>query len=49
MKDMGEAKVILSLKITKMDDSIMISQEHSVEKILKRFGRFNVKFMSVTP
>ena len=26
MKDMGEAKVILGAKITRMDDSIMLSQ-----------------------
>ena len=36
MKDMGEAKVILGMKITRLDDSIMLSQEHYVEKILKR-------------
>ena len=28
MKDMGEAKVILGVKITRMGDSIMLSQEH---------------------
>ena len=28
MKDMGEAKVILGMKITRMGDSIMLSQEH---------------------
>ena len=41
MKDMGEAKVILGVKITKMGDSITLSQEHYVEKILKRFGNFD--------
>ena len=46
MKDMGEAKVILGLNITRMGDRIMLSQEHYVEKILKRFGHFNVKPMS---
>ena len=46
MKDMGEAKVILGLKITRMGDHIMLSQEHYVEKILKRFGHFNVKPVS---
>ena len=46
MKDMGEAKVILGLKITRMGDRIMLSQEHYVEKILKRFGQFNVKPVS---
>ena len=46
MKDMGEAKVILGVKITRMGDSIMLSQEHYVEKILKRFGHFDVKLVS---
>ena len=46
MKDMGEGKVILGVKITKMCDNIMLSQEHYVEKILKRFEHFDVKLVS---
>ena len=46
MKDIGETKVILGVKITRMGDSIMLSQEHYVKKILKRFGHFDVKPMS---
>ena len=46
MKDMGEATVILGVKITRMGDSIMLSQEHYVVKILKRFGHFDAKPMS---
>ena len=46
MKDMGKAKVILGVKITRMSDSIILSQEYYVEKILKRFGHFDVKPMS---
>ena len=46
MKDMGEAKVILGVKIIRMGDSIMLSQEHYVEKILKRFGHFDAKPVS---
>ena len=46
MKVMGEAKVILGVKITRMGDSIMLSQEHYVEKILKRLGHFNAKPVS---
>ena len=46
MKDMGEAMVILSMKITRIGDSIMLSQEHYVEKILKRFGHFDAKPVS---
>ena len=48
MKDMGEAKVILGVKITRMGDSTMLSQEHYVEKILKRFEYFNVKPVSTS-
>ena len=46
MKDMGEAKVILGMKIIRMGDSIILSQEHYVEKILKRFGNFDAKPVS---
>ena len=46
MNDMGEAKVILGVKITRMGNSIMLSQEHYVEKILKRFGHFDTKIVS---
>ena len=46
MEDMGETTVILGVKITRMGDSIMLSQEHYVEKILKRFGHFDAKPMS---
>ena len=38
--------VILGVKITRMDDSVMLSQEHYVEKILKRFGHFDAKPVS---
>ncbi|KAK6128742.1 hypothetical protein DH2020_037497 [Rehmannia glutinosa] len=40
---MGEAKVILGVKIIRNDDGIMLSQEHYVEKLLKKFGHFDVK------
>ena len=43
---MGKAKVILGVKITRASDSIMLSQEHDVEKILKRFGYFDAKLVS---
>ena len=43
MKDIGEAKIILDVKITRMIDSIMLSQEHYVEKILKMLGHFDAK------
>ena len=46
MKNMSEAKVILGVKIIRMGDSIILSQEHYVEKILKRFGHFDAKPVS---
>ena len=42
VKDMGEAKVILGVKITRMGDNIMLY----VDKILKRFEHFNAKPVS---
>ena len=41
-----KAKVIMGVKITRMGDSIILSQEHYVEKILKRFGHFDAKPVS---
>lgn len=38
--------MILGVKIIKIGDSIMLSQEHCVEKILIRFGHFEVKLVS---
>ena len=46
MKYMGETKVILGVKITRMGVSIMLSQENYVEKIHKRFGHFDAKLVS---
>ena len=43
---MGEAKVILGVKITRTCDSIKLSQKHYIEKILKRFRHFDVKPVS---
>ena len=48
MKDMDETKVILGVKITRMGDSIKLSQEHYVEKILKRFEHFDAKPVSTS-
>ena len=46
MKGVIEAMVILDVKITRMGDSIKLSQKHYVEKIFKRFRHFDVKPMS---
>nr|GEW62029.1 hypothetical protein [Tanacetum cinerariifolium] len=39
MKDMGEADVILGIKITRENKGIVITQSHYIEKILKKFNR----------
>jgi len=46
MKDLGNASVILGMKITKMNDGIFLDQSHYVEKILKKFGFHDVKHAS---
>jgi tRNA(Ser,Leu) C12 N-acetylase TAN1 len=38
MKDLGEADVILNIKLIKNGSGITLSQSHYVEKILSRFG-----------
>ena len=38
MKDMGEANVILGLRLTRSADGITISQSHYIEKVLEKFG-----------
>jgi hypothetical protein len=43
MKDLGEAGVILNIKLIKEDGGITLSQSHYVEKVLKRFGFSNCK------
>ena len=45
MKDLGEAEVILGIKITRTTNGINLSQEHYVKKILKRFEHFDCKPM----
>ena len=42
MKDLGEAKVILGVKIIRNDSGIILSQEHYVEKILRKFEQYDV-------
>ncbi|GJU19259.1 zinc finger, CCHC-type containing protein, partial [Tanacetum coccineum] len=39
MKDMGEADVILGIKIKRENKGIVITQSHYIEKILKKFNR----------
>jgi hypothetical protein len=42
MKDMGEADVILGVKIKRTPNGICLSQAHYVEKLLKKFNSFDV-------
>ncbi|GJY30302.1 zinc finger, CCHC-type containing protein [Tanacetum coccineum] len=46
MKDMGEADVILSIKIKRENKGIVITQSHYIEKILKKFNREDCSPMS---
>ena len=46
MKDLGEAEVILGIKITRTLNEINLYQEHYIKKILKRFEHFDCKPMS---
>ena len=48
MKDMGETSVILGVKIIRKGDAIMLSQEHYVEKLFKKFGHYDVTLVSTS-
>ena len=43
MKDLGEADVILNIKLIKGENGITLSQSHYVDKILSRFGYVDSK------
>lgn len=43
MKDLGEADVILGIKITRTDNGISLNQSHYVEKILRKYNYFDCK------
>ena len=42
MKDLGEADVILGVKIQKIENGLFLCQSHYIEKILQKFDRFDV-------
>ena len=46
MKDMGEANVILGVRIIRKGDSILLSQEQYIEKLLKKFEFYDLKPVS---
>ncbi|XP_074305573.1 secreted RxLR effector protein 161-like [Silene latifolia] len=41
MKDLGQADVILGIKLVKTDKGIALTQSHYVEKMLRKFGYFD--------
>ena len=41
MKDLGEADVILGIKIIRHNGGLMLNQSHYIEKILKRYNMFD--------
>ena len=43
MKDLGEASVILGIKITRSKKGISLDQSHYIEKILKKYNYFDCK------
>ena len=46
MKDMGEARVNFGVKIKRKGDSILLSYEHYVEKLLKKYKYYDFKSVS---
>ncbi|EOY00765.1 Beta-ketoacyl reductase 1-like protein [Theobroma cacao] len=42
--NLGEANIILGIKIIRCDSGLMLTQEHYIERLLKKFGCFNVTF-----
>jgi len=47
IKYLGEADIILGIKITRVDNGLILSQSHYIEKVLKRFNNFNCKPISM--
>jgi len=46
MKNMGEANVILCVRIISKGDSILLSPEQYIKKLLRKFGYYDVKPVS---
>ncbi|RVW67802.1 Retrovirus-related Pol polyprotein from transposon TNT 1-94 [Vitis vinifera] len=46
MKDLGETEAILGIKITRTPNRLKLSQEHYVEKILRKFEHLDYKPVS---
>jgi len=45
IKDLGHVGVILSIKLIKKNDGMILTQSHYVEKLLKKFNYFDVKLV----
>ena len=46
MKKLGETEVIIGIKKTRTPNGLKLSQEHYVEKILRKFKYFDCKLVS---
>ncbi|KXJ71623.1 hypothetical protein RP20_CCG020139 [Aedes albopictus] len=46
MKDLGEAKQVLGMRITRSDDAVMLDQERYVDELLERFKMTNCNTVS---
>ena len=46
IKDMGEASVILGVKIIMKGDNILLFQEHYVKKLLRKYKYYDFKSVS---
>ena len=47
MKDMGLVDVILGIKIKRVDNNLILTQSHYIDKILKKFNQYNYTPMSI--
>ena len=47
MKDLGEANVILGMKISRTSNGIFVDQSHYIEKFLKKYNYFDCKPASI--
>ena len=45
MKGLGKANVILSIKITRHNDSLVLTQSLYIEKVLRKFNNYNCKLV----
>ena len=43
MKDLGQASVILGIKISRSEKGLSLDQSHCIEKILKKYNYFDCR------